>query len=503
MGGTQNLNAAAGSNYITGFYPFSATGGGCAREPTGVLQGGSAPVEIVDPGFGCSTAPFFNAATVPNLGSQQTGIPATCAASAVSGQMLVTTSFPVSPGLSPGLTYSLTGFTTSGGTSINTVFTATSVTGTGPYSVVGTATGMCPTISSTGTLVGGTGAAFTFPTLSSTNPFSLGETGITTKNGQHICGIIGEYGDDLPFPGAQFIEMVDAIKGAALPGSPALVQTPNMGTANFTGYTTVGSATLTVTAMNAYTGSSSWAAYSSGTGLVTFSLSTNPGFVPGSQFTVSGMTPSGFNQTYVATAVSNGGLTVVGNPLSGPGGIPQANNPGASTGSGGSLISVIFPGMTVLGSTPVNSFILPYGTAATTGTGSNASFPVTYQLSATQTTAIGSSGSPATIFAWSSFYYSAATSGNPAGGAATVRSQSAVGDFTGLIGTSIRHVSRRDQGGLGRRARQFRYTMGNHSEPDRRRAKRDRSRLDLHQADGRPNLRRDQGAQSQFALSPE
>ena len=67
-----------------------------------------------------------------------------------------------------------------------------------------------------------------------------------------------------PFPGAQFLEMVDD-KGVALPGSPALVQTPNMGTANFTGYTTVGSSTLTVTAMNAYTGPSSWAAYSSGT----------------------------------------------------------------------------------------------------------------------------------------------------------------------------------------------------------------------------------------------
>ena len=40
---------------------------------------------------------------------------------------------------------------------------------------------------------------------------------------------------DSSFPGSQFLEMVDAITGAALPGSPALVQTPNMGTANFTG----------------------------------------------------------------------------------------------------------------------------------------------------------------------------------------------------------------------------------------------------------------------------
>ena len=43
--------------YTTGFYTFSGTGGGCARPPTGVFQGGFAPFQIVDPGFGCSTAP--------------------------------------------------------------------------------------------------------------------------------------------------------------------------------------------------------------------------------------------------------------------------------------------------------------------------------------------------------------------------------------------------------------------------------------------------------------
>ena len=41
--------------------------------------------------------------------------------------------------------------------------------------------------------------------------------------------------------------------------------------------------------------------------------------------------------------------------------------------------------------------------------------PATYQLSASQTSALGSSGSPVTIFAWASFYYSAATSGNRGG----------------------------------------------------------------------------------------
>jgi hypothetical protein len=228
------------------------------------------------------------------------------------------------------------------------------------------------------------------------------------------------------------VEMVDD-KGNPLPGSPALIQTPNMGTANFTGYTTVSSGTLNVTSMNAYTGSSSWAAYSSGTGLVTFSLSTNPGFVPGSQFTVSGMTPSGFNQTYVVTSVSNSGLTVVGNPLSAPGGIPQANNPGAASGSGGSLVSIIFPGMQILNSTPTATMIQPYGAGGATGTGGVG----TYALSALQTAALGGGVAPgSTIFAWSAFYYSAATSAGPAGGVATVRGAGIAGDFTGLIGAA-------------------------------------------------------------------
>ena len=63
-------------------------------------------------------------------------------------------------------------------------------------------------------------------------------TGITTTPGQHICGIIGEYGDDSAskFPGAQFIHMVDD-KGNALNGAPALVPWLNRGTANATGYT--------------------------------------------------------------------------------------------------------------------------------------------------------------------------------------------------------------------------------------------------------------------------
>jgi hypothetical protein len=431
----QPQNATAGSNYAGGFYPFTASGGGCAREPVGVWFGSA--ISIVDPGFNCSTPPTFSAATVPNAGAQQTGITATCASGGLG--MLVTTSVPVSPGLSPGLQYSLSGFTTTPTAGVlNTTFTATSVTGAGPYTVVGTAAGTCPgAIGSTGAFGSGLSGAYTFPGLSASNPFT-GGTGITTKNGQHICFMLGEYGDDSPLPGAQFLSMVDE-KGNPLPGSPALVQTPNMGTANFTAATTIGSATMNVSAMNPYTiTSAAWSNGASGLpaslGVVTFQVSGNPGFVSGSQFQVTGMSPSSVNGTYAAVAGTNS-TQVVGSQLTGPGGVPQAfANPGAiTTASTPQMVSVIFPGMIALGSTaagsiaPANSLILPYGTASTTGTGGVG----TYQLGASQTAAISGA-----IFAYSSFYYSAVVSSNPAGGVATARIPSNAGDFVSLLGGS-------------------------------------------------------------------
>jgi hypothetical protein len=451
VGGSAQVNAAAGSNYATGFYSFTATGGGCAREPSGVWQGGAGPVEIVDPGFGCSTAPTFNAATIPNAGAQQTGITATCASGGLG--ILVTTSVPVSPGLSPGLTYPVNFASSGGGTSLaNATLTAVSVTGSGPYTVVGTIAGTCPGTIPTGTFGSGISAAFNFPTLSTTNPFSLGGTGITTKNGQKICGIIGEYGDDSPFPGAQFLSMVDAVTGAALPGSPALVQTPNMGTANFTGWTTIGSSTLNVSGMNAYPiVSAAWSSTVSGfpgLGLVTFQMgsSNNPGYIAGSEFTVSGMLPSSVNGAYIAV---NGTTStqVIGNQLTAIGGVPQAfASPGTiTTATSPQMISAIFPGMQILGSTPAASFVLPYGSAGSTGTGSNGSIgtPATYALSASQTATLGGGASPgSTIFAWQASYWTAATGGaGPGGSTLTVRPQYLIGDFTGLIGSSSPVVS--------------------------------------------------------------
>jgi len=205
-----------------------------------------------------STAPIFTAATIPGSGAQQaTGLNAspaqaatTCAAnSPVSGEVTITAQLAVAHGITPGLTYSLGSFPSP----FSTTYTA--LPGTTGTTLIGEAVingGACTGFSGEGTALSGTGGAFTFPTISTTNPLLNGGTGITTKNGQKLCGMIGEYGDDSPFPGAQFLEMVDD-KGNPLPGSSALVPIPNQGTANFTGWTTIGSATLNVTGMNSYT----------------------------------------------------------------------------------------------------------------------------------------------------------------------------------------------------------------------------------------------------------
>ena len=217
--------------------------------------------------------------------------------------------------------------------------------------------------------------------------------------------------------------MVDE-KGNALPGSPALVPFLNQGTSNFTGSTT--GAVLTVTAMNPYT--ITGATYNATTGFVTFPVSTNPGFVPGSEFTVSGIvtspaSPNLYNQTYVAVNGTSS-TQVVGNPISGPAGTPQpfGSSPGTYA-SGGSLVSVIMPGQTLL---PTASIILPYGTSSTTGIGTTG----TYALSGAPGTPLSSG----TIFAYPSFYYSATASGNPAGGVATARTAASIGDFFTLFG---------------------------------------------------------------------
>ena len=187
------------------------------------------------------------------------------------------------------------------------------------------------------------------------------------------------------------------------PGSPAVSPWLNQGAANFKGWTsstaqTAGSPALTVTSMNSYAISS--ASFTSSSGFAHFTMSQNPGFIVGSEFTVSGVTTTGggsFNLTYVAVAGTSG-TTIEGNPLSGPVGVPQASSlTNSSTGGTGAMVSVIMPGMYVAGATGY-SIISPFGTFGSTGQGGTG----TYGLTATQATfsatgSIAASGTTLTV----------------------------------------------------------------------------------------------------------
>ena len=82
---------------------------------------------------------------------------------------------------------------------------------------------------------------------------------------------------------------------------------------------------LVVTAMNSYAiDATNPPTFNASTGYVTFTTTVSPGFIAGSEFTVTGVSPSGYNHTYVAVAGTTG-TTLVGNPLSGPVGVPQAH----------------------------------------------------------------------------------------------------------------------------------------------------------------------------------
>jgi hypothetical protein len=390
---TNPLSFTHGTNYNAGFYAFTASdgcptvNGAGAREPTGVALTATS-AWTVDPGFLCGEnssgrAPQVAFASIPGIGASQTPNATTCASNTpATGQIAVTFTTPVAHGLSPGQQFVAAGYTT---TAINGSYTA--IAGTGGVTLVGTnaSTGTCPgsiTIGS-GTVASGSGGSLAIAAPSPTAPYTTQDgTGVQTVQGQRVCAVYGEFGADSNFPGAQFYYATD-YTGTALPGSPAISPWLNQGATNFTGYTVTGAQSagnpaLTVTAMNSY--SVSAASYSTITGLVTFTTAAS-GFVVGSEFTISGLSPSGFNQTYVAVAGTSG-TTVVGNPLSGPIGVPQPNNPGATSSTGtGAMVGVIMPGMMVAGSTNY-SIISPFGTFGSTGTGGTG----TYGLTTTQAT---------------------------------------------------------------------------------------------------------------------
>ena len=222
-GALNPLVPVGGSGYSTGAYPYTMTNSGCARDPTGVWAGGSIAT-MVDPGFLCSgPQPTVAAAQIPNSGARQsTGLAASLAAtscvsnSPVAGEMKVTAQVAVAHGVSPGQTFTLQGFTGTGFTGYNAA-NYTALAGTTGTTLVGETTtggGTCPTSpvdtsGHEGTALGGTGGSVTAAAISATNPWVRGMTGVTAKVGQHFCGIIGEYGPDSSFPGAQFASFVD------------------------------------------------------------------------------------------------------------------------------------------------------------------------------------------------------------------------------------------------------------------------------------------------------
>ena len=155
--------------------------------------------------------------------------------------MKVTAQVAVAHGVSPGQTFTLQGFTGTGFTGYNATYTALPGTDRHDPGRRDDYRRLAPARPRRSTrlpmrerLSVEPAVRLRPPPSSPTNPWSHGMTGITSHVGQHFCGIIGEYGPDSSFPGAQFVSFVDD-KGNALPGAPALVPWLNQGTANLPG----------------------------------------------------------------------------------------------------------------------------------------------------------------------------------------------------------------------------------------------------------------------------
>jgi hypothetical protein len=242
-----------GSGYNFGAFPWTATGGGCSREPSGwyenyneVAGATTSLVFFADPGFGCQTTPWLVTSTIPGVGATQgTGIAnggsanTTCVSnSPIAGEMTVTATVATAHGVQPGHTgLTLAGFTPSGFNLSNYAALA----GTGGTTLVLESTtggGTCPASSPSveGTALTGAGGTILFSSID--NYSSLQGTGITTKGNQKFCGVEGEYGADSPTPGVQFVRILDAKTGLDLVGSPAIPSNLNQGASNVTGYVT-------------------------------------------------------------------------------------------------------------------------------------------------------------------------------------------------------------------------------------------------------------------------
>ena len=360
-------------SYNSGYYPFTATG--CAGRQPAAFFSTSTDVTITDPGFLCNTPPTASLTNVQGTGARQnTGasFATTCAAnSPVAGNFTVTASVAVPHQYVAGQTYTLQGFTPTG---YNTTYTA--LPGTSGTTLVGTpstaTTGTCPaTVSAEGTAFGGVGGTLPFAAISTTQ----GATGVTTKNNQHFCAIVGENGADSPFPGSQYFSAVDD-HGNPLPGAPSLIPYLNQGVTNFTGYVTKGlqsgSGTFTASVANILGSLTiSGATYNAGasgigsqTGFVTFTLSSSHGLSVGDTFTIAGIvnsptSPNLYNAVYQVLSGSTGS-TLIGSLASGGNlGAAGTYSSGGVIGSGNTL---------TVTTTPTNQAILR-SSGSLTGTG--------------------------------------------------------------------------------------------------------------------------------------
>ena len=248
-GGASNAGTFGG--YFQGYYPWTATAAGCARNPSGTFGAGtsstfsSAP-NITDSGFLCpdsAAGATVDLTTIPGSGARQAtgagGNATTCVTGPVSGEITVTMHVAVPHQIVGGQTYTSQGFTGTGNTGYNATYT--SLAGSSGTTLVGETTtggGTCPANSpatAEGTVFSGTAGSITLGTVNIIN----GPTGIAVKNNQHFCAALGENGADSPFPGSQFLSMIDD-HGNPLQGSPALVPYLNQGATNFIGYLTTG-----------------------------------------------------------------------------------------------------------------------------------------------------------------------------------------------------------------------------------------------------------------------
>src|SRR5579863_7252163 len=65
------VSAVAGSGYNSGLYQWTGSGGGCAREPSGIWWAYHAAIFTVDPGFACQTTPTVSIPSIPGVGARQ------------------------------------------------------------------------------------------------------------------------------------------------------------------------------------------------------------------------------------------------------------------------------------------------------------------------------------------------------------------------------------------------------------------------------------------------